>query len=57
MNKKKIISQLATVTLLTSTLIATAGAVNPDLISVRGWADENEVVDAKITGDLKLLDK
>ena len=57
MNKKKIISQLATVTLLTSTLIATAGTVNPDLVSVKGWADENEVVDAKITGDLKLLDK
>ena len=57
MNKKKIISQLATVTLLTSTLIATAGTVNPDLVSVKGWADENEVVHAKITGDLKLLDK
>jgi hypothetical protein len=57
LNKKKIISQLATVTLLTSTLIATAGTVNPDLVSVKGWADENEVVDAKITGDLKLLDK
>lgn len=38
MNKKKIISQLATVTLLTSTLIATAGTVNPDLVSVRGDA-------------------
>ena len=57
MNKKKIISQLASVTLLTSTLIATAGTVNPDLVSVRGWADGNEVLDAKITGDLKLLDK
>lgn len=57
MNKKKIISKLATVTLLTSTLIATAGTVNPDLVSVRGWADENEVVDAKITGNLQLLDK
>lgn len=57
MNKKKIISQLASVTLLTSTLIATAGTVNPDLVSVRGWADGNEVLDVKITGDLKLLDK
>lgn len=38
MNKKKIISQLATVTLLTSTLIATVGQINPDLVSVRGWA-------------------
>lgn len=38
MNKKKIISQLATVTLLTSTLIATVGEINPDLVSVRGWA-------------------
>ena len=57
MNKKKIISQLASVTLLTSTLIATAGAVNPDLVSVKGWADENEVVDAKITGEIKLSDK
>jgi len=39
LNKKKIISQLATVTLLTSTLIATAGAVNPDLVSVKGQAE------------------
>lgn len=54
MNKKKIISQLATVTLLTSTLIATAGTVNPDLVSVRGYADGNEVSDAKITGEIKL---
>ena len=57
MNKKKIISQLASVTLLTSTLIATAGTVNPDLVSVRGWADGNEVLDAKITGEIKLSDK
>lgn len=41
MNKKKIISQLATVTLLTSTLIATAGRVNPDLVSVKGEAEQN----------------
>lgn len=41
MNKKKIISQLASVTLLTSTLIATAGTVNPDLVSVRGEAEQN----------------
>lgn len=54
MNKKKIISQLATVTLLTSTLIATAGTVNPDLVSVKGWADGTEVSDAKITGEIKL---
>ena len=57
MNKKKIISQLATVTLLTSTLIATVGSVNPDLVSVKGWADGNEVLDAKITGEIKLSDK
>ena len=48
---------MATVTLLTSTLIATVGVVNPGLVSVRGWADGTEVSDAKITGDLKLLDK
>lgn len=49
MNKKKIISQLATVTLLSSTLVTTVGVVNPGLVSVKGWADGNEVLDAKIT--------
>jgi len=47
--KKKIISQLATVTLLSSTLVTTVGVVNPGLVSVKGWADGNEVLDAKIT--------
>lgn len=39
MNKKKIISQLATVTLLSSTLVTTVGVVNPGLVSVKSWAE------------------
>lgn len=39
MNKKKIISQLATVTLLSSTLVTTVEVVNPGLVSVRGLAE------------------